>query len=355
MTKTMDADKIGSKNLKLNADNIKSVLVKNTKIMSRLKTFKAKTIFKQKEAKKIAAEEKALELSKPKKKIDPKKSPLGGGSILDKLLEAGVFLLVGGLGNFLAEIIKNFKEPIAKIGEIIENYIKGYFALVGRIREFFGGEKSKIEQDMASVDAKLLEQQADKEQSDALAEQALTEYDTVQEDIDALNPNEIDDAVGELEVEDEKEGELEVAEEGGEETEAEIEGGEVEDGSNLGEVQEGGEEEEVQEGLVEGMQENPKVPKQSEGGESGKAGDGGSNIKDSIPTLLSPGEFVFKRKIAEAIGYDKLNKINSLQPPSVAQKKLDDVSMLNTKVGNKKDTVIINRTQIINTPTPVQV
>ena len=105
----MNADKIGSKNLKLNADNIKSVLVKNTKIMGRLKTFKAKTIFKQKEAKKIAAEEKALELSKPKKKIDPKKSPLGGGSMLDKLLEAGVFLLVGGLGNFLAEIIKNFK------------------------------------------------------------------------------------------------------------------------------------------------------------------------------------------------------------------------------------------------------
>ena len=348
----MNADKIGSKNLKLNADNIKSVLVKNTKIMSRLKTFKAKTIFKQKEAKKIAAEEKALELSKPKKKIDPKKSPLGGGSMLDKLLEAGVFLLVGGLGNFLAEIIKNFKEPIAKIGEIIENYIKGYFALVGRIREFFGGEKSKIEQDMASVDAKLLEQQADKEESDALAEQALTEYDTVQADIDALNPDEIDDAVDELKVEDEEEGELEAAEEGGEATEAEVEGGEVEDGSNLGEV-EGGTEEETEEGVVEGMQENPDVPKMNEGGESGKAGDGGSNVQDSIPTLLSPGEFIFKRKIAEAIGYDRLNEINALQPGSVTQKKLDDISMLNTKVGNKKDTVIINRTQIINTPTPV--
>jgi len=352
MTKTMNADKIGSKNLKLNADNIKSVLVKNTKIMGRLKTFKAKTIFKQKEAKKIAAEEKALELSKPKKKIDPKKSPLGGGSMLDKLLEAGVFLLVGGLGNFLAEIIKNFKEPIAKIGEIIENYIKGYFALVGRIREFFGGEKGKIEQDMASIDAKLAEQQADKEESDAIAEQALTEYDTVQADVDALNPEEIDDAVGELEIQDEEEGELEAAEEGGEATEAEVEGGEVEDGSNLGEV-ESGTEEEAQEGVVEGMQENPDVPKMNEGGESGKAGDGGSNIKDSIPTLLSPGEFVFKRKIAEAIGYDRLNEINAFQPGSVSQKKLDDISMLNTKVGNKKDTVVINRTQIVNTPTPV--
>ena len=355
MTKTVDADKIGSKNLKLNADNIKSVLVKNTKIMSRLKTFKAKTIFKQKEAKKIAAEEKALELSKPKKKIDPKKSPLGGGSMLDKLLEAGVFLLVGGLGNFLAEIIKNFKEPIAKIGEVLENFSKGYFAILAKIREFFGGEKSKIEQDMATVDAKSAELQIDKDESDALAEQGLSEYDTAQADLDALNPQEIDDAVGELKDEEEEEGgELEVAEEGGEATETEVEGGEVEDGSDLGEV-ESGTEEEAEEGVVEGMQENPDVPKMNEGGESGKAGSGGSNIKDSIPTLLTPGEFVLKRKIAEAIGYDKLNEINALQPPSVAQKKLDDVAMLNTKVGNKKDTVIINRTQVINTPTPVQV
>jgi len=356
MTKTADADKIGSKNLKLNADNIKSVLIKNTKIMSRLKTFKAKTIFKQKEAKKIAAEEKALELSKPKKKIDPEKSPISSGrSMLDKLLEAGVFLLAAQLGNVYGELIKNFKEPIAKIGEVLENFSKGYFAILAKIREFFGGEKSKIEQDMTTVDAKSAELQIDKDESDALAEQGLSEYDTAQADLDALNPQEIDDAVGELKDEEEEEGgELEEAEEGGEATEAEVEGGEVEDGSDLGEV-DSGTEEETEEGVVEGMQENPDVPKMNKGGESGKAGDGGSNIKDSIPTLLSPGEFVFKRQIAEAIGYDRLNEINALQPGSVTQKKLDDISMLNTKVGNKKDTVIINRTQVINTPTPVQV
>ena len=355
MTKTADADKIGSKNLKLNADNIKSVLVKNTKIMSRLKVFKAKTIFKQKEAKKLAAEEKALELSKPKKKIDPKKSPVGGRSLLDKLLEASVFYVIGGLANVYGELIKNFKEPIAKIGEVLENFSKGYFAILAKIREFFGGEKSKIEQDMATVDAKSAELQIDKDESDALAEQGLSEYDTAQADLDALNPQEIDEAVGELKDDEEEEGgELEEAEEGGEATETEVEGGEVEDGSDLGEV-ESGTEEETEEGVVEGMQQNPDVPKMNEGGESGKAGDGGSNIKDSIPTLLSPGEFVFKRKIAEAIGYDRLNEINAFQPGSVSQKKLDDISMLNTKVGNKKDTVIINRTQVVNTPTPVQV
>ena len=208
---------------------------------------------------------------------------------------------------------------------------------------------------MATVDAKSAELQIDKDESDALAEQGLSEYDTAQADLDALNPQEIDDAVGELKDEEEEEGgELEEAEEGGEATEAEVEGGEVEDGSDLGEV-ESGTEEETEEGVVEGMQENPDVPKMNEGGESGKAGNGGSNIKDSIPTLLTPGEFVLKRKIAEAIGYDRLNEINAFQPGSVSQKKLDDISMLNTKVGNKKDTVIINRTQVVNTPTPVQV
>ena len=68
MTKTVDADKIGSKNLKLNADNIKSVLVKNTKIMSRLKTFKAKTIFKQKEAKKLLLKRRHLNYQNQRKK-----------------------------------------------------------------------------------------------------------------------------------------------------------------------------------------------------------------------------------------------------------------------------------------------
>ena len=95
--------------------------------------------------------------------------------------------------------------------------------------------------------------------------------------------------------------------------------GEVEDGSDLGEV-DSGTEEETEEGV--GTQENPDVPKMNEGGESGKAGDGGSNIKDSIPTLLTPGEFVFKRKIAEAIGYDRLNEINAFNPDQCHRKNL---------------------------------
>ena len=67
---------------------------------------------------------------------------------------------------------------------------------------------------MATVDAKSAELQIDKDESDALAEQGLSEYDTAQADLDALNPQEIDDAVGELKDEEEEEGgELEEAEE----------------------------------------------------------------------------------------------------------------------------------------------
>ena len=57
------------------------------------------------------------------------------------------------------------------------------------------------------MDAKSAELQIDKDESDALAEQGLSEYDTAQADLDALNPQEIDDAVGELKDEEEEEGE----------------------------------------------------------------------------------------------------------------------------------------------------
>ena len=63
-----------------------------------------------------------LNYQKPKKKIDPKKSPVGGRSLLDKLLEASVFYVIGGLANVYGELIKNFKEPLAKIGEVLENF-----------------------------------------------------------------------------------------------------------------------------------------------------------------------------------------------------------------------------------------
>ena len=347
------ASKIGSEKLKINADNIKSVLTKNTKIISRLKVFKAKTIFKAKEAKKIAAEEKALELSKPKKKIKPESSPLKGGSMLDKLMEAAVLILGGYLLNTYTQVFKTFKEPIMKAFDFLKGIVDGFKSIV----DFITGKKSEqdqIEANKDAVDADVAMVQGEQGEIDSMTEQGLAEMDVAESETNLLNPDEIENAAQELEdKEEDKDGEdLEEGEEG-----AEVEGGEVEDGSELGPVDEGGEgeesEEDVEEGVVEGMQENTEVPKMNEGGESGKAGDGGSNIKDSIPTLLSPGEFIFKRKIAEAIGYDRLNEINALQPGSVTQKKLDDVAMLNKGKKNKTKTIIVNKTQVVQTTVTV--
>ncbi len=347
------ASKIGSEKLKINADNIKSVLTKNTKIISRLKAFKAKTIFKAKEAKKIAAEEKALELSKPKKKIKPESSPLKGGNMLDKLMEAAVLILGGYLLNTYTQVFKTFKEPIMKAFDFLKGIVDGFKSIV----DFITGKKSEqdqIEANKDAVDADVAMVQGEQGEIDSMTEQGLAEMDVAESETNLLNPDEIEDAV--LELEDKEEDEDGEDLEGGEEG-AEVEGGEVEDGSELGPVDEGGEEEaspkDVEEGVVEGMQENTEVPKMNEGGESGKAGDGGSNIKDSIPTLLSPGEFVFKRKIAEAIGYDRLNEINALQPGSVNQKKLDDVAMLNKGKKNKTKTIIVNKTQVVQTTVTV--
>ena len=345
------ANKIGSEKLKINADNIKSVLTKNTKIISRLKAFKAKTIFKAKEAKKIAAEEKALELTKPKKKIKPESSPLKGGSMLDKLMEAAVLILGGYLLNTYTQVFKTFKEPIMKAFDFLKGIVDGFKSIVDFITGK-KGEQDQIEANKDAVDADLVKVQAEKKEIDSMIEQGLNEMDTAQSEVDLLNPDEIEKAANEL---DDKGEDEEDSDEEGEEG-VEVEGVEVEDGSELGPVDESVEEaspEDVEEGIVEGMQENPEVPKMNEGGESGKAGDGGSNIKDSIPTLLTPGEFVFKRKIAEAIGYDRLNEINALQPGSVTQKKLDDVAMLNKGKKNRTKTIIVNKTQVVQTTVTV--
>ena len=344
------ANKIGSEKLKINADNIKSVLTKNTKIISRLKVFKAKTIFKAKEAKKIAAEEKALELTKPKKKIKPESSPLQGGSMLDKLMEAAVLILGGYLLNTYTQVFKTFKEPIMKAFDFLKGIVDGFKSIV----DFITGKKSEqdqIEANKAAVDADVAMVQGEQGEIESMAEQGLAEMDAAESESDLLNPDDIENAALELE-ETEEDEDVDVEGE-----DVELEGGEVEDGSELGPVDDGGEEEaspeDVEEGVVEGMQENTEVPKMNKGGESGKAGDGGSNIKDSIPTLLTPGEFVFKRKIAEAIGYDRLNEINALQPGSVTQKKLDDVAMLNKGKKNKTKTIIVNKTQVVQTTVTV--
>ena len=191
------ANKIGSEKLKINADNIKSVLTKNTKIISRLKAFKAKTIFKAKEAKKIAAEEKALELTKPKKKIKPESSPLKGGSMLDKLMEAAVLILGGYLLNTYTQVFKTFKEPIMKAFDFLKGIVDGFKSIVDFITGK-KGEQDQIEANKDAVDADLVKVQAEKKEIDSMIEQGLNEMDTAQSEVDLLNPDEIEKAANEL-------------------------------------------------------------------------------------------------------------------------------------------------------------
>ena len=235
------------------------------------------------------------------------------------------------------------------------DFLKGIVDGFKSIVDFITGKKSEqdeIEANKDAVDADLKKVQDEQGEIDSMTKKGLSEMDKAQSEVDLLDPDEIDKAADEL---NEKEEDEEDIDEEGEEG-VEVEGVEVEDASELGPVDESREEvspEDVKEGVVESMQENPEVPKMNEGGESGKAGDSGSNIKDSIPTLLTPGEFIFKRKIAEAIGYDRLNEINALQPGSVTQKKLDDVAMLNKGKKNRTKTIIVNKTQVVQTTVTV--
>ena len=91
----MTTNNAAASQLKLNVTNIKSVLVKGNKSMTRLKAFKAKTIFNMEQDDLRKKEEESLEAVKPKKKkITADKSPVKSkGGILNKLMTfAGIIL-----------------------------------------------------------------------------------------------------------------------------------------------------------------------------------------------------------------------------------------------------------------------
>jgi hypothetical protein len=112
--------------------------------------------------------------------------------------------------------------------------------------------------------------------------------------------------------------------------------------------------EEKEKAAIQTMKSDPTVQKKNEGG---KISTSKGNIKDSVPVLLSPGEFVINQKIAKTIGYEKLKQINTITTNSSAQispKTPNDISMLNN--GKKKGkTTIIMQTQVVEKVTPVPV
>ena len=340
--------------LKLNVTNIKSTLLKGSKTTANLANIKEKSIFKKKEAEKIRAEEQSLELQKPKKKIKPESSPIQGGSVLDKLIEAGIFILGGFFANAIPELIKALKEPFQKAME----FLRGIYDGLKDIFDFImggGAEEGDIETKKGEVNAQLKLFETDRDEIETLAESGNAEYDEVESGINSLDEKELEDVSDE-------DAELDDSDlDKDDSPDAEFKPKDQEDPSNLTPVEENQVEQEVEqptteetkEAVVESMKEDPEVQKLAEGGKSKQgAANETTNIKDSIPTLLSPGEYVLKAKIAKAIGYDVLDGINGIGPSSGTMEKFKEISMLNKGKKNGK-TVIVKQTQVVQTPIPV--
>ena len=340
--------------LKLNVTNIKSTLLKGSKTTANLANIKEKSIFKKKEAEKIRAEEQSLELQKPKKKIKPESSPIQGGSVLDKLIEAGILILGGFFANAIPELIKALKEPFQKAME----FLRGIYDGLKGIFDFImggGAEEGDIETKKGEVNAEVTAYQAEQEEIESMAESGSAEYDEVESGINALDEKELEDVSDE-------DAELDDSDlEKDDSPDAEFEPKDQEDPSNLTPVEQNQVEqdvdqpttEETKEAVVEGMKKDPEVQKLAEGGKSKQgAANETTNIKDSIPTLLSPGEYVLSAKIAKAIGYDVLDGINGIGPSSGTMEKFKEISMLNKGKKNGK-TVIVKQTQVVQTPIPV--
>ena len=358
--------------LKLNVTNIKSTLLKGSKTTANLANIKEKSIFKKKEAEKIRAEEQSLELQKPKKKIKPESSPIQGGSVLDKLIEAGILILGGFFANAIPELINALKEPFQKAMEFLRGIYDGLKDIFDWIMGG-GAEEGDIESKKGEVNAQIAEYQVDKDEIESMSESGAAEYDEVESEINSLDEKELEDVSDEdAEVEDsdlEKDDSPDVEFESKNQEDqsdlkppdAEFEPKDQEDSSNLKPVennqvvQEAGQTttEETKEAVVEGMKKDPEVQKLEEGGKSKQgAANETTNIKDSIPTLLSPGEYVLKAKIAKAIGYDVLDGVNGIGPSSGTKEKFKEISMLNKGKKNGK-TVVVKQTQVVQTPVPV--
>jgi hypothetical protein len=110
----MTTNNAAASQLKLNVTNIKSVLVKGNKSMTRLKAFKAKTIFNMEQDDLRKKEEESLEAVKPKKKkITADKSPVKSkGGILNKLMTFAGNAFTKTPPNIIpANVINLFKIP----------------------------------------------------------------------------------------------------------------------------------------------------------------------------------------------------------------------------------------------------
>ena len=338
----MTTNNAAASQLKLNVTNIKSVLVKGNKSMTRLKAFKAKTIFNMEQDDLRKKEEESLEAVKPKKKkITADKSPVKSkGGILNKLMTFAGIILGGVLVNALPAILKKLRDIFTSVF----NFLKPVGKAIMGIINFISGDTmdmSKYDSQKATVDDQFAQMKTASEELNTEAESAASLEKLLE------TPAEVDEIIGEGGKVDSETKESQVENDASQVAS-------TEEATDTSGMVESTTPEEREKAAVQTMKTDQNVQKKNEGG---KISTSKGNIKDSVPVLLSPGEFVINQKIAKSIGYEKLKEINAITSNSSAQispKTPNDISMLNN--GKKKGkTTIIMQTQVVEKITPVPV
>ena len=338
----MTTNNAAASQLKLNVTNIKSVLVKGNKSMTRLKAFKAKTIFNMEQDDLRKKEEESLEAVKPKKKkITADKSPVKSkGGILNKLMTFAGIILGGVLVNALPAILKKLRDIFTSVF----NFLKPVGKAIMGIINFISGDTmdmSKYDSQKATVDDQFAQMKTASEELNTEAESAASLEKLLE------TPAEVDEIIGEGGKVDSETKESQVENDASQVAP-------TDNSTDTSGMVESTTPEEREKAAVQTMKTDQNVQKKNEGG---KISTSKGNIKDSVPVLLSPGEFVINQKIAKSIGYEKLKEINAITSNSSAQispKTPNDISMLNN--GKKKGkTTIIMQTQVVEKVTPVPV
>ena len=149
--------------LRLNATNIKSVLIRSNTELRKIRLQKRDLVNAEIDREKKREKEKKLE-SGIKSSLDKVKNAVFTGpmNIFDKIMEFAGILLLGILVNNLPTIISKlesfFKENSAFINGVIQviKFIgKGILSLSGLVSSLFSGEQNKISENRKKIDEDL--------------------------------------------------------------------------------------------------------------------------------------------------------------------------------------------------------
>lgn len=181
------------KKIKLNINNIRSVLLDGKKTVDEKQKERQDFLDKLEEDRKQSKEEKGLEkLMKPTKKPQMKSPVKSASSLVDKMFAFVGAILGGILVNALPGIIDAIKKVVEKVKPIFTSVVEG----LKPVFEFISGfmpEMGAYDADKAQADADIAEAQ---KQSDIIGKEN-DELGLVNEDVQKAN-NELDQSASDL-------------------------------------------------------------------------------------------------------------------------------------------------------------